>query len=76
MVETLSQLALPNTTGVWPRSAQVCLTVPFKLKPTSSTNTSVWPAFHFFFQRRDPHIEPGPNRLFITFQRPFLWFLG
>ncbi|THF69586.1 transposase family protein [Deinococcus sp. Arct2-2] len=62
-VDTLSQLAVPKTTGVFPRGAHVCFTVPFILNPTSPGNTSVAPAATFFSTRAPWFGSKSPRRL-------------
>ncbi len=75
MVETLSHLTLALRMGVCPQVAQVRVTVGFRLKPTSSTNTSVSPSSTFFFQRWDGGLQPGEHRLLILLLGLFDWFL-
>ena len=59
MVESLSQLALAVMIGVCPRTAQVRVTVGFRLKPLSSRKTRVAPCSTFFFQPGERLLDLG-----------------
>lgn len=75
MVESLSQLALARMMGVCPRTAQVRVTVGFRLKPLSSRKTRVAPCSTFFFQTGERVLDPSLNRRLITFQGTPFWLL-
>jgi len=75
MVESLSQLALAVMIGVCPRTAQVRVTVGFRLKPLSSRKTRVAPCATFFFQLGERLLNPGLNSLLIAFQGTRFWLL-